>query len=196
MRKLSYIAAYALATVLLLLVACRAPQCGDDFEATFTSYDDWFDGSKDTDKIICRGELLGRRVSVTICNMTMTALVINRTTFGFQYAIKYRDSMNEVRFFESEYTIEHHMGHLEVLFEQDTPEWPLVCDCRTSTDFDLTIPDDCKQIEQVAIQIELVPVSKIRNCCTAGDFWGLFLKNRFRKIVDFRKNIDVGNIKR
>ena len=154
--------------------------------------EEWFDGSMDTDKISCRGELLERRMSVTICNMTTNAIVINRTIFGFQYAVKYRDSMNEVRVFESEHPIEHHMGHLEVLSEQDTPAWPIVSDCRTSTDVDLIMPEGYKQIEQVVIQIELVPVSKIRNCCTAGDFRELFLKNKFRKIVDFRKQIEQG----
>ena len=154
--------------------------------------DEWFDGSMDTDKISCRGELLGRRMSVTICNMTTNAIVINRTIFGFQYAVKYRDSMNEVRFFESECPIEHHMGHLEVLSEQDTPEWPLVCDCRTSTDVVLIMPDGCKQIEQVAIQIEFVPLNKIGNYRTAGEFRELFLKNKFRKIVDFEENVGPG----
>ena len=185
MSKSCYVAARALALILPFFVACRTPHCDEVFLADSTSYDDWFDGSMDTDKIICRGELLGRQVSVTICNMTTTALMINRTTFGFRYAIKYRDSKNEVRYFESECPIEHHMGHLEVLSEQRTPSWPLACDCRTSTDFDLDLPDDCKQIEQVAIEIELVPVSKIRNCCKASDLQRLFLKNTFHKIVDF-----------
>ena len=185
MIKLSYVAIIVLTLALPLLVACRAPHCGDDFVATSTSYDDWFDGSMDTDKIICRGELLGRQVSVTICNMTTTALMINRTSSGFRYAIKYRDSKNEMRYFESVRPIDHHMEHLEVLSEQDIPEWPLVCDCRTSTDFDLVLPDDCKQIEQVVIEVELVPVSKIKNCRTAGDFLEQFLKNKFRKVVEF-----------
>ena len=188
MSKSCYVAARALALILPFFVACRTPHCDEVFLADSTSYDDWFDGSMDTDKIICRGELLERQVSVTICNMTTTALMINRTTFGFRYAIKYRDSKNEVRYFESECPIEHHMGHLEVLSEQRTPSWPLACDCRTSTDFDLDLPDDCKQIEQVAIEIELVPVSKIKNCRTAGDFLEQFLKNKFRKVVEFGKN--------
>ena len=185
MSKSCYVAAMSLALILPFFVACRTRHCDDVFLAASTSYDDWFDGSMDTDKIICRGELLGRQVSVTICNMTTTALMINRTSSGFQYAIKYRDSMNEVRYFESECPIEHHMGHLEVLSEQRTPSWPLACDCRTSTDFDLDLPDDCKQIEQVVIEVELVPVSKIKNCRTAGDFLEQFLKNRFRKVVEF-----------
>ena len=100
--------------------------------------------------------------------------------------------MNEVRYFESECPIEYHMGHLEVLSEQDIPEWPLVCDCRTSTDFDLVLPDDCKQIEQVVIEVELVPVSKIKNCRTAGDFLEQFLKNKFRKVVDFGNDKECG----
>ena len=185
MSKSCYVAAMSLALILPFFAACRMQHGDDVFLAASTSYDDWFDGSMDTDKIICRGELLGRQVSVTICNMTTTALMINRTSSGFRYAIKYRDSKNEVRYFESVRPIDHHMEHLEVLTEQDIPEWPLVCDCRTSTDFDLVLPDDCKQIEQVAIEIELVPVFKIRNCCKASDLQRLFLKNTFHKIVDF-----------
>jgi len=126
-------------------------------------------------------------MSVTICNMTTKSIVVNRTIFGFQYAVKYRDAINETRFFESEHPIEHHMGCLEVLYEQDTSSRPLVFDCRTSTDADLIIPDDCMQIEQVAIQIEFVPLHKVRSCHRAGELRELFLKNTFRKIVSFKK---------
>ena len=95
MRKWTYVSIVLLMFVLPLLVACRTRHCDDVFLAASTSYDDWFDGSMDTDKIICRGELLGRQVSVTICNMTTTALMINRTSSGFQYAIKYSQRLQK-----------------------------------------------------------------------------------------------------
>ena len=182
------IAVFALATVLLLLVACRAPQRGDDFEATFTSYDDWFDGSMDTKEVYCRGYIEGRKVFVDICNTTTNDLVINRTSRDFWYAVKYRDSKGESCVFEKSFLTEYHMGWIEVLYEKSI----VGCDLCYSTDFSFELPKDCVHVESVAIELRIVHIPEIGKCRMASDLQALFWKNRFRKIVDFGKNIEQG----
>ena len=157
---------------------------------SITSEDDWFDGSMDTKEVYCRGEVDGRNVFVYICNATTNDLVFNRTVNDFSYAIKYTNAKNVSCVFERVCMIECHMGRIEVLYGQDR----LRCDCMYSTDFRFELPKDCVRVESVAVEFELLHFPEIGKCRTAADLSGLFLKNKFRKIVDFRKNLGQGTL--
>ena len=192
MNALYHAVALALALALPLLVACRAPHCGDDFVATSTSYDDWFDGSMDTKEVGCRGEIDGRKVFVYICNTTTNDLVFNRTANDFSYAVKYKNAKNESCVFERACMTERHMGWIEVLHGQDR----LRCDCMYSTDFRFELPKDCVRVESVAVEFELLHMPDLGKCRTAADLRGLFLKNKFRKVVDFGNDKECGKSRR
>lgn len=149
-----------------------------------TSEDDWFDGSMDTKEVYCQGEIDGRNVFVYICNATTNDLVFNRTVNDFSYAIKYKNAKNVSCVFERVCMIERHMGRIEVLYGQDR----LRCDCMYSTDFRFELPKDCVRVENVAVEFEMLHIPDFGKCRTAADLRGLFLTNKFRKVVDFGKN--------
>ena len=151
---------------------------------SITSEDDWFDGSMDTKEVYCHGEVDGRNVFVYIYNATTNDLVFNRTVNDFSYAVKYKNATNETCVLERVCMIERHMGRIEVLYGQDR----LRCDCMYSTDFRFELPKDCVHVESVAVEFELIHVPEIGKCRTASDLRALFLKNKFRKVVDFGKD--------
>lgn len=162
---------------------------------SITSWDDWFDGSMDTQEVCCRGEIEGRKVFVNICNTTTNDLVFNRTENDFSYVVKYTNAKNVSCVFERVCMTEHHMGWIEVLYGKNR----LRCDCMYSTDFSFMLPKDCVRVESVSVELEILHMPDLGKCCTADALRRLFFKNKFRKIVDFGKKAtpkDVGNSNR